>query len=97
MRIVAISSAVFILGLAAGCSQSEPEPAPIMPEPVYDKYGNEVASGGCSQVAGTADCLPPDDYRTPSTHRGGGGGGGGTPGTGGGTPGATGGATAGTP
>ena len=72
MRIVAISSAVLGLGLVMGCSQ--PEPEPVMPERVYDKYGNQL-DDGCSQTAG-ADCDPRGDYQPPSTQRGGGQGGG---------------------
>ena len=64
--------------LAAACSQPEPEPTYITPEPVLDKYGNEVGGGGCPEgsTAGAAgNCLPGDDnYNRTQTTAGGGGG-----------------------
>lgn len=88
MRFVSISSMVFALGLAAGCSQPEPEPVIITPEPVYDKYGNEIGGGGCAQTPGAAGCDPDDDQRRygqpgnggGGSQNGGGRGGQGTPG-----------------
>lgn len=49
--------------ILAACAQTEPapQPAPIMPEPVFDKYGNEVdgGGGGCAGgTAGAANCVP---------------------------------------
>lgn len=84
MRILVLSSAVCCLGLVMGCAQ--PEPEPVMPEPVYDKYGNEIVGDGCTQTAGSANCYPRGDYQPPSSgQRGGGAQGGGRGGTGQGT------------
>lgn len=37
-----LSSAIVAISILSACAQQE-EPAPVvMPEPVYDKYGNEI-------------------------------------------------------
>lgn len=75
-RILCISVAGLLM---TACSQREPEPTYITPEPVFDKYGNEVGGGGCTgaSTAGAAggNCLPDGgDYnRTPTPSDGGGG------------------------
>ena len=49
--------------IVAACAQPEPIPEPIAPEPIFDKYGNELdGGGGCTggQYAGTSSsCIPP--------------------------------------
>ena len=57
MRIGTVLPASLLLALAA-CAQPAPEPAPVMPEPVYDKYGNDRDGGGCTGQAGAAPCYP---------------------------------------
>lgn len=37
-----LTAVLIALTAMAACSQPEPEPVPVMPEPVYDKYGNQV-------------------------------------------------------
>jgi len=59
-------STVSALVIVAACAQTEPAPQPIAPEPVFDKYGNEMTQGGgCSggQYAAGADsnCIPTGD------------------------------------
>jgi len=47
----------------AACAQPEPVPEPIYPQPVYDKWGNDIGAGGggCSggKTAGaSSNCIP---------------------------------------
>ncbi len=42
MKLITLASLLATVTFLAACAQPEPEPAPIMPEPTYDKYGNPV-------------------------------------------------------
>jgi hypothetical protein len=58
--------AIPMLMIVAACAQPEPTPAPIYPEPVYDKWGNDISGGGggCAggqQAGGSANCIPQTD------------------------------------
>lgn len=57
---------ILATGLVA-CSQ--PEPEPIMPQPIYDKHGDVIGcEGGQYQPgAGPVPCMPPPDDGCDST------------------------------
>ncbi len=38
-----ITAVLVALTALTACAQPEPEPVPVMPEPVYDKYGNQIS------------------------------------------------------
>lgn len=43
MKLMKAAAILSVLSFLAACAQPEPEPAPIQPEPTYDKYGNVVS------------------------------------------------------
>ena len=43
MKLIKAALILATAGFLVACAQPEPEPAPIMPEPTYDKYGNAVS------------------------------------------------------
>ena len=57
----ALAGAALVL---AGCAQQE-EPAPVRPEPMFDKFGGGTCTEGYVYVPGTipelAECIPDDD------------------------------------
>ncbi len=67
MMLLKTLSTVSALVIVAACAQTEPAPQPIAPEPVFDKYGNEMSQGGgCSggQYAGAdSNCIPTSDQQ----------------------------------
>lgn len=60
-----------IFGTAAGllgalvivASCSAPAPEPIAPEPIYDKYGNQIIGGGGQQCRDGRQSYSPNDAR----------------------------------
>jgi len=69
-----ISPMVVVISVLVLGACAQPEPEPIMPEPVYNKYDEGDGGGGCvgGQIAGAGDqCIP---YDNPSEQEGGGGG-----------------------
>ncbi|MXQ07586.1 hypothetical protein GQ651_06980 [Alphaproteobacteria bacterium GH1-50] len=64
MKSVIVTAATGAALFLAGCAQQE-EPAPVRPEPMFDKFGGGTCTEGYVYVPGSvperAECVPDDE------------------------------------